>query len=114
VVGVPMALLVGALATWVELARVAMVVRGNKDVTSALKSAWTLFWARPQPILAVTVGALVVSLLLIGAGQLLNNIPYDWWFLILLLQQGLLIARLGVRLAREAGQIAVAAEVLKG
>ncbi len=114
VIGIPVALLVGALATWVELARAAMVARVDRDITNALKSAWTLFWARPQPILAITVGTLIVSLLLLGAGQLLNNIPYDWWFLILLLQQGLFIARLGMRLAREAGQIAVMAEVLKG
>jgi hypothetical protein len=100
------ALVAGLCATWIEIARAAALVHDERHVFRALKRA-TRSMAQQWRPLFMLVG---VSLLLFGALYLVQHwitrlLPLPWWLLTLAIQQALLLARLGIRLARQAGQV---------
>ncbi len=99
-------LLAGLCATWIEMARAAALVSGERHVFRALQRAARAMARHWRPLLGLVGG----SLALLGALYLVQRwltalLPLSWWLPTLVIQQALILARLGVRLARQAGQI---------
>lgn len=98
-------LLAGFCATWIEMARAAALVNAERHVFRALQRAARAMAQQWRPLLALLGG----SLMLFGALYLVqrwltDRLPLPWWLPTLVIQQTLTLARLGVRLARQAGQ----------
>jgi len=98
-------LLAGFCATWIEMARAAALVNAERHVFRALQHAARAMAQQWRPLLALLGG----SLMLFGALYLVqrwltDRLPLPWWLPTLVIQQTLTLARLGVRLARQAGQ----------
>ncbi len=99
-------LVAGLWATWVEMARATAVVCDERHLFRALKRAVLIMVWQWRPLLVLVGG----SLLLFGILYLLHRwlvhwLPLNWWLPTLVIQQGYTIIRLGVRLARQAGQV---------
>ncbi|HQE92150.1 MAG TPA: hypothetical protein PLH19_05840 [Anaerolineae bacterium] len=104
-------LLAGLCATWIEMARAAALVHHERHIFRALQGAVRAM-VRQWRALAVWVG---VSWLLGGAlffipRWLTHLLPLSGWFFTLVVQQTCIIARLGMRLARRAGQVGLLAD----
>lgn len=106
-------LVVGALATWTELARAVMVVRDDRALGPALKGAWRVAIRRPLPLLALVMGGLALyGLLFLLNRAVTGALPYTWWLAVLVAQQLIVVLRLGVRLGRQAGEVGLAATLV--
>jgi hypothetical protein len=99
-------LLVIVIVTEVEVARAAAVVHEDRHVLRALRRALRLTGQRPLPLALLVVGALALQggLLLVQRG-ILRLVPIPWWLTNLVALQAIAVARLGVRLARQAGEV---------
>lgn len=107
-------LLVGALATWTELARAVMVARDDRALGAALKGAWRVAIRRPLPLLALLLGGLALyGMLFLLNRAVTGALPYPWWLAVLGTQQLIMILRLGVRLGRQAGEVGLAVSTFK-
>lgn len=105
-----------------EFARIVAVVVGTRNVIRAIGGAVRFLFRRPLQV-AVLYG---LTFLLSGLVHLLYRLglmpylPLDWWPLVLLVQQTFILARLGARLVRLAGGVALiswsvpAAQVQRG
>ncbi len=102
-------LLVAVLATWIETARTVTVVNGDRHVIKALRNAGDMIAGYPLAILALMGASGVLYGVLFGIHRgLITWIPIPWWLLSFGVQQIYLIARLGVRLVRQAGEVGLA------
>ncbi len=102
-------LLVAVLATWVETARAVAVVHNDRHIIHALRNAGGMIVEYPLAILALMGASGLLYGLLFGIYRsLITRIPIPWWLLSFGVQQVYLIARLGVRLARQAGEVGLA------
>jgi hypothetical protein len=102
-------LLVAGLATWVETARAIAVVNDDRHVIHALRNAGDIIVGYPLAILALMGVSSALYGVLFGIYRgLITWIPIPWWLLSFGVQQIYLIARLGVRLARQAGEVGLA------
>jgi apolipoprotein N-acyltransferase len=96
----------------VEWTRILAVVDGTRNLFRAFGQAGRFVFRHP---LAVS-GLYGLSLLLVGAVHavyrlgLMPLLPLDWWLLVLLVQQTFILARLGTRLARLAGGVALSVQ----
>jgi hypothetical protein len=99
-------LLGAVLATWVEIARAVVVVRDDRHILRALRGAGGVIRTYPLALLALIGASGLAYALLFGIYRgLASWIPIPWWLLSFGVQQVYLIARLGVRLARQAGEV---------
>lgn len=111
VLAVVMALAVGLLATWIELSRAAAVAYDTRNVGVALRRGGALFFRRPLLLLALVLGALgVYALLALLSNAVMRAIPIPWWLASLAAGQVFVLLRLGVRLARQAGEVGLLAD----
>jgi hypothetical protein len=99
-------LLVAVLATGVEVARAVIVVREDRHILRALRGARDVIRTYPLALLALIVASGLSYAMLFGVYRgLISWVPIPWWVLSFGVQQVYLIARLGVRLARQAGEV---------
>ncbi len=103
-------LMAGLCATWIEMARAVALVHDERHVFHALKHAVRAMVRQWRPLLVLVGG----SLLLFGVLYLIQRwitrlLPLPWWLPTLIIQQAIIVARLGVRLARQAGQMGLLA-----
>jgi hypothetical protein len=105
-------LLVLAAVLWLalmECTRIIAVVEQTRNVSRAFGRAVRLVFRR----LPAIAGLYGLALLLLGSLHalyrwgLMPHLPLDWWPLVLIVQQAFVLARLGARLARLAGGIAI-------
>jgi hypothetical protein len=68
-----------------------------------------LIWQQPLAVTVLYILSLVLAALLHAVYRmgLTPYLPLEWWPLVLLVQQGFIAARLGIRLARLAGGVAL-------
>lgn len=96
----------GLCATWIEMARAAALVYDERHVLRALQRAARAMARQWRPLLALVGGSLLLfGVLYLVQRGITHMLPLPWWLLTLVIQQGITIARLGVRLARQAGQV---------
>lgn len=103
-----LALVIALLPWWFEYARTIAVVAGQRNVWRALGRSWTWIWHNLGPAAALAL----YHLLLLLAPYLLSFglnrvVPGAWWGARIVVQQAVVAAVLGVRLARMAGQVAL-------
>lgn len=105
-------LLVLAAVLWLalmECTRIIAVVEHTRNVGRAFGRAVRLVFRRFPSV----AGLYGLALLLLGLLHalyrwgLMPHLPLDWWPLVLIVQQAFVMARLGARLARLAGGIAI-------
>jgi len=111
-IAVPGLALLGVLWTaLIETTRVIAVVRGKRNVFRAFSGA-VGFIVRHFPAVAGLYGLALLALGLVHAlfrWGLMAHLPLDWWPLVLLVQQAFILGRLGARLVRLAGSVALVA-----
>ncbi len=109
VAGVGVAL-AGLVATWIESARAVALTQNQRGVFHALGGAARAMVKQALPLAALVGGGLALyGLLYLAHRRLVDALPLRWWVLTLLVQQTYTIARLGIRLARQAGQVGLLA-----
>ena len=92
-----------------ECTRILAVLGGTHNILRAFGAALRFILRRPLPV-AVLYG---LVLLLVGLAHLLYRqgimpyLPLDWWPVVLLVQQSFILLRLGSRLVRLAGGVAL-------
>lgn len=100
--------LAGLVATWIEIARAVALTRNQRGVFQALGNAARVMVKRALPLVALVGGGLALyGLLYLAHRWLMGALPLHWWLPALLIQQAYTVARLGIRLARQAGQVGV-------
>ncbi len=102
-------LLMAMLATWIETARAVAVAHDDRHIIHALRNAGGIFVAYPLAVLVLMGVSGGLYALLFGIHRrVVSWIPIPWWLLSFSVQQVYLIARLGVRLARQASEVGLA------
>jgi hypothetical protein len=107
---VPLLILVAAL--WLaltECTRIVAVVEGTRNAVRAFSGAMR-FVLHHIPSVTGLYGPALLLLGLVHALYLwgiMPNLPLEWWALLLVVQQATIAARLGTRLARLAGGVAL-------
>lgn len=105
VAGVGVAL-TGLVATWIEMARAVALAQNQRGVFQALRNAARAMVKQALPLAALVGGGLALyGLLYLAHRWLVDLLPLRWWLLTLLIQQAYTVVRLGIRLARQAGQV---------
>lgn len=100
--------LAGLIATWTEIARAIALTQNQRGVFPALGNAARAMVKRALPLAALVGGGLALyGLLYLVHRWLMDALPLRWWLPTLFVQQAYTIARLGIRLARQAGQMGV-------
>jgi len=111
VAGVGLAL-AGLFATWIEMARAVALTQNERRVFQALGSAARAMVKQALPLAALVGGGLALyGLLYLAHRWLMDTLPLRWWLPALLIQQAYTIARLGIRLTRQAGQVGLLADL---
>lgn len=96
----------GLVATWIEVARAVALTQNQRGVFHALGSAARALFRQASPLMALVVGGLALyGLLFLAHRGLMDTLPLHWWLPTLLVQQAYTLLRLGIRLARQAGQV---------
>jgi len=99
-------MLAGLVATWIELARAVALTQNRRNVFRALGGAARALVKQALSLAALAGGGLALySLLYLAHRWLVDLLPLRWWLATLLIQQAYTILRLGIRLARQAGQV---------
>ncbi len=103
--------LAGLVATWIEMARAVALTQNQRGVFQALGGAARAMIKRALPLAALVGGGLALyGLLYLAHRGLMDALPLSWWLPTLLIQQAYTVVRLGIRLARQAGQVGVLCE----
>jgi hypothetical protein len=105
VAGVGLAL-AGLVATWIEAARAVALTQNQRNAFHALGGAARAMVKQALPLVALAGGGLALyGLLYLAHRWLVDMLPLRWWLLTLVIQQAYTVIRLGIRLARQAGQV---------
>jgi hypothetical protein len=97
---------------WFSLARSVTVVRDDRNVFHALRSAARVIRQRPVGVLVLVVVTLTLQAVLVWTSRVGTVVlPYAWWLPALILQQMASALAMGLTLARRAGEIGLAAQV---
>ncbi len=100
------------LATWVEVARAVAVAQDDRHIFRALGGAWRVIFRRLGAVAILVLGSLLLyGLLFLAHTAAIRAIDVSLWALSFAVQQFYVLARMGVRLARQAGEVGVAAQV---
>ena len=103
-------LLAGLLATWTEVARATAVVHNERHAFRALRRAARVMLRQAGPLLALAGGGLALyGALYLTHRWAIRRLPIPWWLATLAVQQIYVLARMGVRLARQAAEIGLLA-----
>jgi len=103
--------LAGLVATWIEISRAVALTQNQRGVFSALGNAARAMVKRALPLAALVCGGLALyGLLYLAHRWLVDLLPLRWWLLTLVVQQAYVVVRLGIRLARQAGQVGLLCE----
>jgi hypothetical protein len=98
---------------WFSLARSVTVVRGNRNLLRALAGAARVIRLRPAQIVVLVAVTLALHVLFIWASRVGTvALPYAWWLPGLILQQVAAVLAVGATLARRAGEVQLANELL--
>ncbi|MEJ5311764.1 MAG: hypothetical protein WHX52_18535 [Anaerolineae bacterium] len=98
--------LAGLIATWTEVARAVALTQNQRGVFQVLGAAARAMVRQALPLAALVGGGLALyGLLYLAHRWLVDLLPLHWWLPTLLIQQAYTIVRLGIRLARQAGQV---------
>ena len=101
----------GLVATWIEMARAVALTQNQRGVFQALGGAARAMVKQALPLAALVGGGLALfGLLYLAHRWLVDALPLRWWLPTLLIQQTYTILRLGIRLARQAGQVGLLCE----
>ncbi len=101
----------GLVATWIELARAVALTQNQRGVFQALGNAARVMVKRALPLAALVGGGLALyGLLYLAHRGLVDALPLHWWLPTLLIQQAYTVVRLGIRLARQSGQVGLLCE----
>ena len=107
---VPLLILVAVLwLALIECTRIAAVIEGTRNIVQAFSGA-VRFVLRHVPSVVGLYGPALLLLGLVHALYLwgiMPNLPLEWWALLLVVQQATIAARLGARLVRLAGGVAL-------
>ena len=96
----------GLVATWIEMARAVALTQNRRNAFHALGGAARALFRQAVPILALAAGGLAFyGVLYLAHRWLVDILPLHWWLATLLIQQTYTLLRLGIRLARQAGQV---------
>lgn len=102
--------LVVAALVWFELARAAAVVQEDRHVLRALRQAARIAVQRPLSLVALTGVTLALRIgLSLGSRLVAGKLPFSWWLATLAVQQMLQVVIVGLTLARQAGEVGLAA-----
>ncbi|MGC9395869.1 MAG: hypothetical protein ACP5J4_13570 [Anaerolineae bacterium] len=105
-IGVAGLAVAGLVATWIEVSRAAAVTQNQRGVFHALGNAARALFRQAAPLMALVIGGLALyGLLFLAHRGLMDTLPLHWWLPTLLVQQAYTLLRLGIRLARQAGQV---------
>ena len=107
--GLALAAMLWTAAT--EITRVIAVASGTRNIFRAFSGA-VGFIVRHLPAVAGLYGLTLLALGLVHVlfrWGLMARLPLGWWLLVLLVQQAFVLARLGIRLVRMAGGVALVA-----
>jgi hypothetical protein len=106
---IPAGIGIGALMILGEVARIAIVVDGDRHVVRALARAIRLVRRRFLPLVGLIAASLGLQALLFVAQRVAGRvIPIPWWAPSLIVLQLIQILGVGVRLARQAGIVSLA------
>jgi hypothetical protein len=95
-----------------SMARSAAVVRHDRNVLRALRSAARVIGRRPAKVVILIAVTLAFQGALLWASRAGTTVlPYSWWLPALVLQQLAAVLAMGVTLARRAGEIRLAVQV---
>ena len=111
IAGVGLAL-AGLVATWIEMARAVALTQNERRVFQALGGAARAMVKQALPLAAlVGSGLALYGLLYLVHRWLVDALPLHWWLPTLFIQQTYTILRLGIRLARQSGQLGLLANL---
>ena len=104
-----LALLVAVWLASFELTRAVAVLEGSRNIARAFGGAARVVFRHPLQVAALFGLALLLLALphALYRWGLAPHLPLEWWSLMLLVQQGFILARLWARLARVAGGVAL-------